>query len=1224
MARLESQAVGGYFPTPLPLLPSLAGLLEPQGTSCVVVDPCAGDGEAVVTISKLMGINAMILSCEMEATRHKALKERMRMASWASEQRALHGDAFLVDIDDTKADVLFLNPPYDLDSIHGRLEQRFLDRFTVTLKEDGVLMFLVPFYALKASALTLATHYDELVCLRFPTEHFEPYRQVALMAKKVDRRLEPDRAILAQVAAWAESVDDCPVLGTTDHKFKVQHNHSINPSWSLRPIDLTGLLKKFRPWQYSPKPGTTNPIPHVLPEVPIEDLLFRTFTLATSPRPAHIAAGIASGLFNGRKVTPKTDGLPELLVKGVFDREYVTIEEKHNKDGDVTAVVQVQQPKLVTTVLDLSTKKYTTLKPMGKGADMLDVANMSIEGLLEHYGPSLMRVMNEQCPVLYDPQRDAAGLPIYQAPRPLYEAQKHAAKALLKLLGGPIATRRQRQGKAAIFLGEIGSGKTSVALSVGKTIGRRMLVMCPPHLLQSWTDETLAVIPDAEIRILQNIHDVDALENVPADKFLIAVLSRETAKLGHGWESVTGACPKCGAQLPVGDLAKKRMCCMAEPLSPHDEIAKAAHALALRMVTAEPSSSYLHALLNNRHQRRYLGQVSNVPEEDRPEWKGFDAAWVEKTLTQISTADAQSQDSWGKLLGRLLVADYQADRIAALIKSISASTYDYQARTLIQALTMLLPPGSELQEEARRHPVFTDGGNYWSYFPENLKQAHDSGFKSQVGDIKWKDGQLTLDDCKPGSLALAQKILSKLSSLGRFSRQEECGEPLFQAVPEPRRYPLSRYITKRFPKLFDFMVLDEGHEYATDGSAQERSAHRLTALGIPTVLMTGSIMNGYAESLFTNMWALSSDFRNEFGRDERQRFIDRYGYRKRVLTDKDKQTGEILSFGAHTDRVERTERTAGDAPGILPLFLFRHLLPFSVTLHKADLSLELPPCRQIKCLIKPDADLFKSYQALQQALIAQIRKDQFKAGFAGKLFGALAELPSYLDRATLDTGNQDDGSYEIHYPESIGGGLVARGESYPAQTLTSKEEWMLETVRAELAEGRNVMVFCWHVRLLPRLARIIKEAIGEEVPILYADKVATGKRQEWITKNVVKKNRRVLVANPVAIQTGLNNLVHFATEIWMENPAVNPIITRQAIGRVDRIGQKQETRIYFPIYEGSLQVPLYDLLMRKIAVSVSTDGLDPESVLLAAGAAEDGFLMGLSIGKQLWNMLNAN
>ncbi|WP_437647703.1 hypothetical protein [Sorangium sp. So ce362] len=117
-------------------------------------------------------------------------------------------------------------------------------------------------------------------------------------------------------------------------------------------------------------------------------------------------------------------------------------------------------------------------------------------------------------------------------------------------------------------------------------------------------------------------------------------------------------------------------------------------------------------------------------------------------------------------------------------------------------------------------------------------------------------------------------------------------------------------------------------------------------------------------------------------------------------------------------------------------------------------------------------------------------------------------------------------------------------------------------MRRELAEGRNVMVFCWHLELMPRLARLLEEATGEKAPILWADKVAPKKREAWIDKEIVGKGRRILVVNPVAVQTGLNNLVHFASVVWYENPACNPLIRRQAIGRVRRIGQNLQARVY--------------------------------------------------------------
>ena len=105
-------------------------------------------------------------------------------------------------------------------------------------------------------------------------------------------------------------------------------------------------------------------------------------------------------------------------------------------------------------------------------------------------------------------------------------------------------------------------------------------------------------------------------------------------------------------------------------------------------------------------------------------------------------------------------------------------------------------------------------------------------------------------------------------------------------------------IEKSHPDLFDLLVLDEAHEMANDGTAQERAAHRLTALGLPTLMLTGSVMNGYAESLFANLWALSRRFREEFRRDDRADFVARYGFRKRIVEDRDKD-GAVVAFGSN-------------------------------------------------------------------------------------------------------------------------------------------------------------------------------------------------------------------------------------------------------------------------------------------------------------------------------------
>src|SRR3982751_3553263 len=82
MARPQSVALGGYFPTPSTLLPRLAALVSfaPQEVSHVLADPCAGDGTAIAALRTLWfpegKHEASIYAIELEQERAKPLRKK--------------------------------------------------------------------------------------------------------------------------------------------------------------------------------------------------------------------------------------------------------------------------------------------------------------------------------------------------------------------------------------------------------------------------------------------------------------------------------------------------------------------------------------------------------------------------------------------------------------------------------------------------------------------------------------------------------------------------------------------------------------------------------------------------------------------------------------------------------------------------------------------------------------------------------------------------------------------------------------------------------------------------------------------------------------------------------------------------------------------------------------------------------------------------------------------
>lgn len=1241
IARPASIAVGGFYATPIHLVADMARLVKVDPTSeYCVVDPCAAEGAAVYALAQAMGIdedrrNNKVYTIELEESRYLKLRQH--------SGKAIHGDAFRVRWEFKPgygAQVLYLNPPYH----NGTLELQFLERFKDLLCEGGALFYVVPFSALAKSAALLATHFDQVSCFRFPDADFAAFKQVVLVARKRVNTLgyaSPD--VQAQIEAWSRDVSDMPILGSQKRPCitlrKYGEYRTGFETFELSALDLMGLRAKQRPWSYTDKSGKVQPIGGLFPAD--DSVLVRKYPMAMPPKPGHIAAGIAAGVFNGNRITPDdpASGLPDLLVKGVFDKEFRTVETKKNKDGETVGEIQVQQPKLVITALDMSTNRLHTIKASSDLTGTSSVAEMTAADLLKAYGRSLMAVMLQQCPVMHDPSRADHQIEIGPVARPLYKAQEQVAMGTVKLLGGVSAPSGRRYGKAAFVLGEIGSGKSSVALAVASTIkAKRVLVMCPPHLLDSWKEQAAAVLPWAQTRVLSNVSDVDDLAADQTTDMVIGILSREVAKLSHSWVGVENACPKCGGPV-YGDpeeRARTRARCEHTRRLPADKLGKVTRDMALAMMPVAPDHYVVNALFTGTHHDRLQAAYKERPHP----WEHLRPRLIEflgRAFPLLMKVDDRQKFISATMSLVLAIHDdevtAQAARLFWSIGTSESSSYygdDYKSAARVLLLFLKAPLREQLVDELKAirdaKPSYSYGygtPDAWTRWAAALGEI-EQGLKPTTlynSNLDVLDKKLHYLKHLPGTLAMAREALDQLSGLSSFVRTRPCGEYLFQAVPVPRRVPLANYIARRAPKLFDLLIQDEIHEYQAQTSAQGFAARQLTNLGIPTIGLTGSVMSGYAASLFANQWALDPHFREEFKRDQMADFVRRYGYLKQFVEDKDKESGKVVAYGSQSDRVETNARTVGSAPGVLPLFIMRYLLRMSVVLHKSDLAVDVPPRRDFADRIPMLPTQSSEFERLRSSLMGQIRKDQFTE-LSGKLWGQMAELPSYLDRATFDVGNTDAGTYEVRYPEAVGGDIVAIADPLDARILP-KEEWMLARLEAELAEGRRVMILGWHTKLLPRLARLIEQRLGEAAPILDPNKVPAGKRMAWINKQIVEKRRRVMIVNPVAVQTGLNNLVWFSTQIWMENPAVNAVCFRQATGRIDRIGQTQETRIYFPVYEGVAQESLHKLLLHKVGVSMATDGLDADSALQAAGVGDAGEFTAMSVGKQLFEMLQA-
>lgn len=1209
MARPQSVALGGYFPTPATLLSRLASLVsfEPQDEAHLLVDPVAGDGAAIAALRRLWferpDEDAAIYAVELEEQRAKGLRSRLSPLQGGSHRDvSLHCDAFHVDITPREgASLLYLNPPYDTDKVHGRLEQRFLERWTAALLPgEGLLMFLVPFYALEASAGFLARHYQEIRAFRFPAPSFEAFRQCVLIARRRCAPVPDNPLDQKRIERWAADAGAMPELPEQAEPLFLVRAEGAGLQLEEVSLDVHGLLSRFRPWHRAGFAGLNRGV---------TDMIGAKFPVAQPPRPAHIALALSVGTLNGKRLQPNRPGLPSILAKGSFRRDFHTIEKRFNKDGDHVGSIKVQRPRLTLSVLRLDTLEFLELKPGAAPSGATCLEDFNSADLVEHYGESLGRLMREQFPALHDPANPAHSMELPPLAREPYDIQSGAIATSLKLLAS---------GENPQAIAEVGTGKSTVALSIAGALSplyfrgtvaelrrlgfdtsrlspvRRTLIICPPHLLKSWRDQAAAVLPHHRVMVVECIADLHRDAE-------IYVLSREIAKLGHGVSGIGegrrsgwhGVCPRCGTRPEASPerLAEARARCGATSRLPANDAARIAEDLAAILIGTYPYEPLVRSLVS-RH-RILAMALPPIPEtdeeaEEEPElpepgplpsgdslrpialriFEPFARAAytdhrVPDALEQICRAGGLEAELVGLLRGR---ARQLLDAAEAALKDVRSEYHEsvYQPRRR----------GGELLEIAARLERAEDGSPY-----------------------------------RPALI----RALDRLNELGCWEESEPCGEPLFQATPEPRRFPLARYILRHCRRKFDLLIADEWHEFSTKGSAQQKAAHRLVELpGVPTIALTGSLMGGYAGSLFANMWAASQRFRRQFQPWELQAFITAYGYRKiYVPVGADEAVSEVVGYGSRSDREETREapeiRQMGQAPGVLPSFILEHLLPVAVIMHKDDLDQELPPCAELPVPIKVAEDdgtgqeMLAEFRRLLSELTRKIKADRYTP-LAGKLWGAMSELPSYLDRCTHDLEE-----FVLRYPKEVGGDVVAVGKMFPASWVTPKERWILRRVRASIEEGRNVLIFLRHTGssgLPARYLRLFKEYLGQRAVFLDVNRVKAAQREDWLNANVIEPGHRILITNPKAVQTGLNNLVHFSRAIWVEGADYDARVVRQANGRIHRIGQTLDVTIEVPYYDGTVQKTALDLVARKVSSSVQVDALSILSALESAGAGD--------------------
>ena len=125
MSRLANAEKAGYFKIPASVTELLVThMTAPQGGR--ILDPCAGEGTALVTFAEKLGLDPF--GVELHEDRAEAAREVVSqlIASHATADehttRILHDSYLNLITSQGGYNLLYCNPPYDHDDEDGRLE----------------------------------------------------------------------------------------------------------------------------------------------------------------------------------------------------------------------------------------------------------------------------------------------------------------------------------------------------------------------------------------------------------------------------------------------------------------------------------------------------------------------------------------------------------------------------------------------------------------------------------------------------------------------------------------------------------------------------------------------------------------------------------------------------------------------------------------------------------------------------------------------------------------------------------------------------------------------------------------------------------------------------------------------------------------------------------------------------------------------------------------------
>lgn len=484
-----------------------------------------------------------------------------------------------------------------------------------------------------------------------------------------------------------------------------------------------------------------------------------------------------------------------------------------------------------------------------------------------------------------------------------------------------------------------------------------------------------------------------------------------------------------------------------------------------------------------------------------------------------------------------------------------------------------------------------------------VKIEKDNGFWDEVVDEKME--VCICPDCftpLTNPLRKSKYVYLKKEDFNRPKKSNyrcsECKSVLWQATYDKNsKTSVIDYIKRKNIK-FDSLILDEAHESNNFDSIIGAATREILQRAKKSILLSGTITNGYASSIYNILFALIPNTLKRDNVFEKENFVKTYGTLMAVTKNKDNEY-------YITSRTQVKDSDFQEVEGINPLVFTKYFSNNFIFVELSDIKEDVPNLNehfvgvnQLEEVEKAEKLLYKDIEKVSP-FNSSFYKESVIKHFANKPYNWNEIEFEYYKEGTKLT--------EYVQPTNID----------LKDTILPKDKKLIEICKERVAKGEKVWIYNDFITngkyttgesVEERIARVLNDA-GLKVYVLKSS-VRTIERREIV--NINRNKYDVFISNAKLVGTGIN--MQWCTNYIFYSPTYHVNTVRQASRRGLRANSTVPSNIYHLYFKQGIEEEIIERYKLKLAESEAV-----QAKFVDIGVKRTASSLGAKIRKELAN-----